>query len=420
MSVEARGTHRRHAVVGFTVLAMVLAYTDRVNLAVASVAMREAFHWSQSVKGLVLAGFFVGYFLFQVPAGALARRLGGKTVLGCAVLAWSAFALVTPTAAALGVAVLIAARIGLGLGEAAVLPATYEIFSRWIPAGERGRALAFFLGGIPLGQIAGFAATGYLTAHLGWPASFYLFGVLGLAWAATFLSRVHDDPARDPRLDAAERARLPVAQAAPRAATPWRVLLSSPLVLSFIAAHVCHNWALYVLLSWLPSYFHDHLGLTLLQAGLYSALPWGANFLVLIGAGALGDALIARGAHALGVRRMLAALGLLLTALCFLSLARVSAAPEALALTCATAGAIGLCAAGFTPVPLDITPRFAATLIGASNMLATLPGIAGVAITGWLVDITGTYASTFLVSAAVAGAGALSLAAAAGSPVPKT
>ena len=56
---------------------------------------------------------------------------------------------------------------------------------------------------------------------------------------------------------------------------------------------------------------------------------------------------------------------------------------------------------------LDIAPRHGAVLIGVSNTLATIPGVAGVAITGWLLDRTGSYSATFLLTAAVAIAGAL-------------
>jgi MFS transporter, ACS family, solute carrier family 17 (sodium-dependent inorganic phosphate cotransporter), other len=397
-------------VVAFTVAAMVLAFTDRVNLAVAAVAMRAQLDWSQSVKGLVLAAFFVGYFLFQIASGALAQRFGGKRVLGIAVLSWSAFALLTPLAATTSVAVLILARIGLGIGEAAVLPASYDLFSRWVPAGERGRAVGRFLCGIPLGQIAGFGVTGYLTAGYGWPASFYLFGALGVLWALLFLRFVHNNPAEDPKVSTAERRLLPAPPSGTREPMPWRQLLSVPMVRAFIVAHFCHNWALFLLVSWLPSYFHEHLGLGLERAGLYSALPWVTNFAALLVGGAFGDALIARGGRPLNVRRMLSAAGLAGTTLGLLLLPLAQSAHVALVITCVATAALGLACAGFTSVPLDVTPRHAPVLVGASNTLATLPGIAGVAITGWLLDVTHTYTPTFLLTAAVAACGALVLA----------
>jgi len=54
-----------------------------------------------------------------------------------------------------------------------------------------------------------------------------------------------------------------------------------------------------------------------------------------------------------------------------------------------------------------MAPRYASVLLGFSNTFATIPGIVGVAITGWLVDVTGTYNSAFILTAAVSGVGAL-------------
>ena len=131
---------RRHVLVALCFLASVLAYTDRVNLAVAAVAMKEQFGWSQTQKGFVLSAFFVGYLLFMFAAGVVSTRLGGKLVLGVSVLAWSAFTLLTPAAASVSMAALIVARIGMGIGEAAMFPASFELFGRWVPATERARA----------------------------------------------------------------------------------------------------------------------------------------------------------------------------------------------------------------------------------------------------------------------------------------
>ena len=413
-----RSSRRRYVVVAYAVAAMFLAYTDRVNIAVAAVAMRAEFHWSQSVKGLVLAGFFIGYFLFQIGSGALAQRFGGKRVLALAVLWWSLFTLLTPPAAFLSVAVLVAARIGLGLGEAAVMPATYELFGRWVPAAERARSLALFLGGIPFGQIVGLLATGYLTARIGWPMSFWVFGSAGLIWVAAFSRHVHNSPARDPRMLPAERALLPAPLPARRAPTPWRLMLSSPLVLSFVGAHFGHNWALYVLISWLPSFFHEHLGLSIASSGAYSALPWLANFVALLLGGSCADALVKRGVEPIGVRRSLAATGLLGAALALVSLPVAASPVTALLLACAAAGSLGFAAGGFTAVSFDITPRHAPMLIGFSNTLATIPGIVGVVVTGWLLDATANYTASYRLAALATAAAAVGLAMTARARVP--
>src|SRR5476651_1552241 len=110
-SGPAPGRARRHVVVALTFLACVIAYTDRVNISVAAVAMKEHFGWSQTEKGMVLSAFFVGYMLCMFIAGLLAARFGGKRVAGGAVLVWSIFTLLTPLAATISIPTLIGARV---------------------------------------------------------------------------------------------------------------------------------------------------------------------------------------------------------------------------------------------------------------------------------------------------------------------
>ena len=60
---------RRHWLVAMAFLACVVAYTDRVNISVAAVTMKEQLGWSQTEKGFVLSSFFIGYLLFMLASG---------------------------------------------------------------------------------------------------------------------------------------------------------------------------------------------------------------------------------------------------------------------------------------------------------------------------------------------------------------
>jgi ACS family sodium-dependent inorganic phosphate cotransporter len=390
-------------------LAMFIAYTDRVNISVAAVAMLEEFHWTQTVKGYVLSAFFVGYLLFMIPSGWLATRVGGKRVLALSVIWWSVFTVLTPWAATVSVPVLIAARIGLGLGEAAVMPATYELFHRWVPSSERSRAVTRFLSGVPVGQVVGFIVTGWLTSRFGWPTSFYLFGMIGFVWTAVWLAKISNDPARDPRITAPEIELLRSGSGAADDSTlrPVSELIWKMPVWAIVFAHFCNNWGLYLLLGWLPSYFRDAQGLGIGSAGLFSAVPWLAAFAVGNIAAMLADRAIARGVSVLLIRRLMVGIGLLGFAGFLLLVRDVHSPTLALALVCCATGALGVSWSGFAANMLDIAPRHGAVLIGISNTMATIPGIAGVAITGWLLDKTGTYSATFLLTAAIATVGAV-------------
>ena len=400
---------QRHTVVLLSFLACGLAYTDRVNIAVASIAMREQFGWSQTEKGLVLSAFFVGYLLFMFAAGLLAARWGGKLVLGWSVVIWSAFTMLTPMAASVSMAALIVSRIGMGIGEAAMFPAAYELYGRWVPAGERARATARLLSGIPLGTLVGLTGSGWLVAHLGWPSAFYVFGAAGFAWGVVWLRTVHNNPTDDPRVGAAERLLLATAasSSAHLALRDYRRLLMSGPVAAIAAAHFASTWNIYVLMSWLPSYFREVQGLSIANAGLFSAAPWLTMFAFSNLSASVSDRMIARGADLTSTRKLMQSVSLIGSALVLLLMPYAHSASAALAMLCIAMGALGCTNAAFAPAMLDVAPRYGAVLYGFSNTFATIPGIIGVAAMGWLVDRTGTYTAGFVLTAAVSVLGAL-------------
>ena len=63
-------------------------------------------------------------------------------VLGFGVVWWSLATALTPFAVKLGLPVLFAARMAMGIGEGVAMPAMNNMLSRWVPASERSRSLA--------------------------------------------------------------------------------------------------------------------------------------------------------------------------------------------------------------------------------------------------------------------------------------
>jgi ACS family sodium-dependent inorganic phosphate cotransporter len=345
---------------------------------------------------LVLSSFFVGYLMLQVVSGTLANRYGGKVVLGIAVLWWSLFTMLTPPAAALSLSALIGARIALGLGEAAVFPASINMIERWVPVTSRSRAVAFVASGLAMGTVVSLPVTGWLIREYGWPMPFYVFGMVGVVWVVVWGGGVGNGRGGDAEVVPPNRTRI-----------PWRRIARTPAVWAIIINHFCHNWALYVLIAWLPSYFKTTFGVSVANAGLLSAAPWLTNFAMANVAGGLAVRMINRGRSPTFVRKLLQVTGLLGVALFMLLVGTAGSPTSGVLLMCGAAGMLALCYAGYAVNGFDIAPRYADVLFGISNTFATVPGIIGVAVTGWLVERTGAYSAPFVVTAAVAVAGAL-------------
>jgi ACS family sodium-dependent inorganic phosphate cotransporter len=385
-----------YTVVALCFAAVFISYIDRTNISVAAIPMKEEFRWTETTKGFVLSSFFVGYLLLQIVSGTLANRYGGKIVLGIAVLWWSLFTMLTPPAAAVSLAALIGARIALGLGEAAVFPACINMVGRWVPVARRSRAVALFASGLSLGTVVSLPLTGWLVREHGWPMPFYIFGIVGFVWVAAWMLGVGNGRGID-------------AEPVPddRRSIPWRRIASTPAVWAIVVNHFCHNWSLYVLLAWLPSYFKTTFGVTLTNAGLLSSAPWLTSFAMANVAGSVADRLINGGRSPTFVRKLMQGSGLTGVAVFLLLMQTAGSATSGTILMCCATGSLALCIAGFSPNPFDIAPRYADVIWGISNTFATIPGIVGVAVTGWLVERTGSYTAPFVVTASVAVAGAL-------------
>lgn len=400
---------KRYTVVLASVIALFIAYLDRVNISVAAIAMQQSLGWTETEKGLVLSSFFIGYMAMQIVGGVLADKYGGKKVLGISLVLWSIFTVLTPIAATTSFALLIAIRIGLGLGEAPLSPAALSLFGKWVPEEERSRSVALFSSAAIAGTLAALLITAWMVTRYGWEAVFYVFGFAGILYAIFWFTRIYEDPASHPGISETER-QLLKANEAPEGASPripWRELLSQPAVWALLVTFFCTSWTLYVFLSWMPSYFASVHSLDVMSAGLYTMAPWGAMFVMMNVAGWIADKLIKDGNDPTFVRKLMQTIGLIGSA-SFLLLTRAVDTPEAALWT--LSGALGLLAfaySGAGPNVLDIAPRFGGVLFGIMNTLGTLPGIVGVALTGWLVDTTGSYDSVLLVAAVVGIVGAL-------------
>jgi MFS transporter, ACS family, solute carrier family 17 (sodium-dependent inorganic phosphate cotransporter), other len=375
--------------------AVFISYIDRTNISVGAVAMKTQFGWTETQKGLVLSSFFIGYIVLMVASASLANHYGGKLVLGVAVIWWSLFTALTPPAALLSLSGLVCTRIALGLGEAAVFPASINMIGRWVPPLNRSRAVALLTSTIYLGTVFSLPMTGWLVRNYGWPVPFYAFGAVGLVWAVIWFAGVRGSSGIEP----------PVSTARP--AIPWGKLARSSAVWAIVVAHFCNNWSLYVLLAWLPSYFKSTFNVSITNAGLLSAAPWLTSFLMANVAGHWADYLLRSGRSATFVRKLMQTIALGGTAIFLLQLPGAGSVTAGAVLMCCATGSLAFGMAGFAPNPFDIAPRFADVIWGISNTFATLPGIVGVFVTGWLVDRTGSFSAPFFLMAGVVLLGAV-------------
>lgn len=134
--------------------------------------------------------FALVYTVLGVVVGFLADRTSRRNILYAGATLWSAFT------ALCGIAqnypTLLAARMGVGVGEAAGAPPSYSIISDYFPAEKRGLALAIFSMGVPLGQAAAIAFGAQIDKYFGWRTAFIAIGIAGVIAALIMLLVVRE------------------------------------------------------------------------------------------------------------------------------------------------------------------------------------------------------------------------------------
>lgn len=380
-----------------------LCYVDRVSISVAIIPLARRFDYAAGAQGLILSAFFWGYFCTQLIGGWMSDRFGGRRVLGAGVAIWSLATLLTPQAAAISFAVLFAIRVVLGLGEGVNFPAIHSLTARWMLVSERARSLSLNFSGMYLGTVLALLASPMIIAAFGWPALFYISGALGLVWVLAWMLAAADRPEDSRHISSAEIAAITSSRNAEARAgrVPWAKIMREKAVWAIVLAHFCSNFGFNILLLWLPTYLHHTFGVAVARVGIYSIVPWIASFVVVNSGGWIADAMLLRGTSVGATRKLMQSCAFGIGALPLLALPAARSPAAAIALITISVAANGLGLAAYGVNHLDVGPTYAGVLMGISNTIAAIPGIIGVAVAGFIVQASGSFAAVFYLIAAV-------------------
>lgn len=171
---------------------------------------------------------------------------------------------------------------------------------------------------------------------------------------------------------------------------PWKAIFRSKAVWAMIYAHFCGSWGHYTCLSWLPTYFSEELSLNLTEAAWVSILPPLASVLVTSIAAQFADNLIATGVETTMVRKICQTVAFLSPAVCMTLSSVDLGLPHWEIVGILTAGLAlsSFALSGLYCTHQDISPEYASILLGITNTVGAVPGIVGVALTGYLLDST--------------------------------
>lgn len=178
-----------------------VAFLDRVNISVAGQSIQKELQLSNTQLGWVFSAFVFGYALSQAPGGRFADRFGPRWTVAWATLWWGVFTALTAAVSLSMVgalAVLIAVRFILGVGEAVIYPAGNRLVASWIPSAERGTANGIIFAGVGIGAGIAPPLITYIMLNYSWRWSFWFSAVLGLVAGIIWLLLVRDRPEDHP------------------------------------------------------------------------------------------------------------------------------------------------------------------------------------------------------------------------------
>jgi ACS family hexuronate transporter-like MFS transporter len=332
----------------------IVNYLSRNSLAVLASTLMTQMHFSTREYSYVVGAFQLAYTVMQPVCGYVLDFLGTRTGFALFALLWSVASCLHGFAT--GWLSLAFFRGGLGLTEAAAIPAGVKAVSEWFPAQERSVAMGIFNIGTSLGAMLAPPLVVFVELRYNWRVAFLLTGGLGFVFAGAWwlFYRTPAQPEFTPP------GRKPAVLEILRTRRYWGIAIPR-----FLAEPAWQTFNF-----WIPVYLTTERGASLEDIAMLAWLPFVAADVGSIVGGFVSPFFMKRFGMPV-VRSRLA--GIVLGAICMIG-------PGCIGLTASGYGAIGLlCVGAFAHQVISIMTNTLSTDLFGSHEVATANGLAGTA-----------------------------------------
>src|SRR5579871_2164180 len=146
-------------------------YLDRYLLAALVVPIQKSeLALTDEQLGFLQTAFLIVFALVAPLFGALGDRGSRTRLIALGVGCWSVATALSGLASSY--LALFAARAAVGVGEAAYVTIAPSLLSDYFPRAQRGRVMAIFFCGIPVGSALGYVLGGLMEHYFGWRSPF--------------------------------------------------------------------------------------------------------------------------------------------------------------------------------------------------------------------------------------------------------
>ncbi len=184
--------------VGLLFVAYTFSFVDRFILTLLIEPIKQDFNLSDTGVSLLVGFAFVIFYTFLgIPIGRLADRVNRRNLIVAGITLWSCMTALCGMARGFGS--LFVARVGVGVGEAALSPAAYSMIADLFPPKKLGRALSVYTAGAFVGVGLALIVGGLVVQSVisspditlpiigevrSWQVPFFIVGLPGLLVAA--------------------------------------------------------------------------------------------------------------------------------------------------------------------------------------------------------------------------------------------
>jgi MFS family permease len=384
-------------------LLAVITYLDRVCISVAGPRIQEYLRIGPQQWGWVVGVFAIAYAVFEIPGGWMADRFGPRIILTRIVLWWSGFTALT--GAVSSYAFLLLTRFWFGAGEAGAFPNAAASIASWFPGSERGRAFGFLSMAAQTGGALSPLLVVPIQMRYGWRASFYIFALVGVAWAVVWCFWFRNTPREKRGVTRSELNEIGAAPERQQHGLPWGVVVRRGNFWAILLMALTFGYGNYFFIAWLHTYLVRARNFSEKDL-LLSTLPFIFGACANVGSGITSDFLLKRfGLKA--ARCRVGIIGLASGGLFALLAALTPSKVGTLLLLCLSFAGIAFNQSMTFPICIDVARKFPGSMGGVMNTAAHVGAFLSGVMFGYVAKISGSYDRPLFLMASVLGFGAL-------------
>ncbi|HLR90134.1 MAG TPA: MFS transporter [Balneolaceae bacterium] len=171
----------------------VISFIDRQIIAVLGVPIRDSLGLTNLQLGLLYGPVFSFVYAFSgIPMGRLADRYSRRKMIVSGLFIWSLMTVVSGFATS--IAVLIGARMVVGVSQSMLSPAVHSYMADTFSAKHRATLFSIYASGIFLGIGLSYLAGGTIALHYDWRVALIAAGLPGLLLAPVAWYFIYEPP----------------------------------------------------------------------------------------------------------------------------------------------------------------------------------------------------------------------------------